>query len=97
MAACSCDCQIPANRYALCVQALVPLIARRFGNPGDVSAAQAMVEASNGIQRTREMAAEHAAAAVAAVSAVCTFPLKWRRSADDVCTSQLAWQLSACA
>lgn len=29
-----------------------------------------MVEASSGIQRTREMAAEHAAAAVAAVSAV---------------------------
>jgi geranylgeranyl pyrophosphate synthase len=49
-------------------QALVPLIARRFSNPGDVTAAQAMVDVSSGIQRTREMAAEHAAAAVAAVS-----------------------------
>ena len=49
------------------IQALVPLIARRFSNPGDVTAAQAMVEASNGIRRTREMAAQHAAAAVAAV------------------------------
>lgn len=50
------------------MQELVPLIARRFGNPGDVPAAQAMVEASNGIHLTREMAAQHAAAAVAAVS-----------------------------
>lgn len=48
-------------------QDLVPLIARRFGNPGDVNAARDMVTSSRGIERTREMAAEHATAAVAAV------------------------------
>ncbi|KAI3431341.1 hypothetical protein D9Q98_004398 [Chlorella vulgaris] len=46
---------------------LLPLIQRRFKEEGDVEAALGMVEASSGLQRTRQLAAFHAAEAVAAV------------------------------
>lgn len=46
---------------------LYTLIERRFKEEGDVEAAQAMVEDSSGIARARELAAEHAAEAAAAV------------------------------
>ena len=54
------------------------MIARRFGSPGDVQAAQSMVASSTGIQRTRDLAAEHAAAAVAAVSDLLASPALFR-------------------
>lgn len=49
---------------------VLPLIQRRFKEEGDVEAAQALVEGSNGLQRTRQLAAFHAEEAVTALSAM---------------------------
>mmetsp|Transcript_16159 Transcript_16159/g.48417 ORF Transcript_16159/g.48417 Transcript_16159/m.48417 type:complete len:467 (-) Transcript_16159:4920-6320(-) len=49
---------------------LLPLIARKFSMEGDVAAAQAMVLDSKGIERTREMAADHVAKAIAAIESL---------------------------
>ena len=47
---------------------LGPLILRRFKTDGDVNEAQRLVLQSKGIERTRELAAQHAAMAAQAVS-----------------------------
>lgn len=47
---------------------LSPLILRRFKNDGDVKLAEKLVFQSQGIQKTRELAAEHAALAAEKVS-----------------------------
>ena len=47
---------------------LVPLILRKFSSDGDVQTAQRLVHQSRGIERTRQMAADHAQLAVSAVS-----------------------------
>lgn len=49
---------------------LVPLIARKFKVSGDVAAAQNMVAASRGIERTKLLAAEHVTAAIAAIESL---------------------------
>lgn len=43
--------------------ALLPLIRRKFRNAGDVERALDLIKASQGIQRSRALAAEHAALA----------------------------------
>lgn len=48
---------------------LLPLIQRKFRSAGDVDAAQRLVFASRGIERARELAAQHASLAVRAVRA----------------------------
>ena len=47
---------------------LRPLILRKFENPGDVKLAQELVFSSQGIQRTRQLAVEHAQKAADMVS-----------------------------
>ena len=47
---------------------LSPLILRRFKNPGDVEMAERLVFQSKGLQRTRDLAAEHSNLAVQAVN-----------------------------
>lgn len=49
---------------------LVQLITRKFKESGDVAAAQRMVLDSNGIERTRQLAAEHIKAAVAVIESL---------------------------
>ncbi|KAL4440516.1 hypothetical protein ABPG75_003517 [Micractinium tetrahymenae] len=49
---------------------LLPLIQRRFKEEGDVEAAQALVEGSSGLQRTRQLAAFHSGEAAAAIDAM---------------------------
>lgn len=49
---------------------LTPLIQRRFQNDGDVNLAQKLVFQSRGIERTRELAAEHASLAAEKVRSV---------------------------
>ena len=55
---------------------LSPLILRRFQNDGDVNVAQKLVFQSQGIERTRELAAEHASLAAEMVCVV-TYPRDW--------------------
>jgi len=50
---------------------LVPLVERKFGQPGDVERACELVMASTGLQRTKELATFHAQAAV---DACCSLP-----------------------
>ena len=50
---------------------LAPLILRKFKSAGDVELAQRLVLASRGIQRAKELAAEHALLAAEAVRARC--------------------------
>ena len=49
---------------------LAPLILRKFKSVGDVELAQRLVFSSQGIQRAKELAAEHALLAVEAVRAL---------------------------
>ncbi|KAK9825677.1 hypothetical protein WJX81_001890 [Elliptochloris bilobata] len=49
---------------------LLPLIQRKFRSAGDVDTAQRLVFASRGIERARELAAQHASLAVCAVEAM---------------------------
>ena len=66
---------------------LSPLILRRFKNPGDVELAEKLVFQSRGLQRTRELAAEHSELAAQAVSifsflsvSSAAFPsVRWRK------------------
>ena len=46
---------------------LLPLIQRKFRSAGDVDTAQRLVFDSRGLQRARELAAQHASLAVRAV------------------------------
>ena len=48
---------------------LAPLILRKFKSAGDVELAQRLVFSSQGIQRAKELAAEHALLAAEAVRA----------------------------
>lgn len=52
---------------------LSPMILRRFKNPGDVELAERLVFQSKGLQRTRELAAEHCQLAVQAVMSLSVF------------------------
>ncbi|EPS40212.1 hypothetical protein H072_5955 [Dactylellina haptotyla CBS 200.50] len=47
---------------------LGPLIVRKFSEPGDVEKALALVQRSNGLERTRELAASFSAKAIEAIS-----------------------------
>ena len=51
---------------------LLPMIQRKFRSNGDVDAAQRLVFASRGIDRARELAAQHAGLAVQAVRSLAT-------------------------
>jgi geranylgeranyl pyrophosphate synthase len=52
----------------------VPLIKRKFSQPGDVEQAAGWVFASKGIDRARELAATHAHLAAQAVRALRALP-----------------------
>ena len=54
---------------------LSPLILRKFKQPGDVETALNLVFRSRGIERTRELAAEHARLAAQAVSMAAAFAM----------------------
>ena len=61
---------------------LRPLILRKFKSEGDVELAQQLVLDSRGIQRARDLAAEHAALAAQAVSHPSSSCLFWGNQVD---------------
>ena len=70
---------------------LRPLVQRKFKEEGDVEAARAAVERSRGIERTRELAATHAAQAADAVRSfpptTCRFAAQARRALIELAAS----------